>query len=78
MVIKTNDRAIIISQSNNCWFCKRYSKLIPQILLKTSSTSVTQNWFHKCYSVVSDLRLETKGSRFESGFWLCAEVSSLH
>ena len=27
--------------------------------------------------VVSDLRLETKGSRFESGCQLCAEVSSL-
>ena len=27
--------------------------------------------------VVSDLRSETKGSRFESGCWLCAEVSSL-
>ena len=27
--------------------------------------------------VVSDLRYETKGSRFESGFYLCAEVSSL-
>ena len=26
--------------------------------------------------VVSDLRPETKGSRFESGCWLCAEVSS--
>ena len=28
-------------------------------------------------SVVSDLRSETKGSRFESGCQLCAEVSSL-
>ena len=28
--------------------------------------------------VVSDLRLESKGSRFESGYQLCAEVSSLH
>ena len=27
--------------------------------------------------VVSDLRSETKGSRFESGCQLCAEVSSL-
>ena len=27
--------------------------------------------------VVSDLRSETKGSRFESGCYLCAEVSSL-
>ena len=27
--------------------------------------------------VVSDLHSETKGSRFESGCWLCAEVSSL-
>ena len=27
--------------------------------------------------VVGDLRSETKGSRFESGCWLCAEVSSL-
>ena len=27
--------------------------------------------------VVSDLRSETKGSRFESGSWLCAQVSSL-
>ena len=27
--------------------------------------------------VVSDLHLETKGSRFGSGCWLCAEVSSL-
>ena len=27
--------------------------------------------------VVSDLRSETKGSRFEPGCWLCAEVSSL-
>ena len=26
--------------------------------------------------VVSDLRSEAKGSRFESGCWLCAEVSS--
>ena len=26
--------------------------------------------------VVSDLRVETKGSRFESGCYLCAEVSS--
>ena len=26
--------------------------------------------------VVSDLRSETKGSRFEFGCWLCAEVSS--
>ena len=28
--------------------------------------------------VVSDLHLESKGSRFESGYQLCAEVSSLH
>ena len=27
--------------------------------------------------VISDLRSETKGSRFESGCYLCAEVSSL-
>ena len=27
--------------------------------------------------VVSDLRSETKGSRFESSCYLCAEVSSL-
>ena len=27
--------------------------------------------------VVSDLGSETTGSRFESGCWLCAEVSSL-
>ena len=27
--------------------------------------------------VVSDLRSETKGSRFESGCYLCEEVSSL-
>ena len=38
-------------------FKKRYSKLVPQTLLKTGSTnvthgftSVTQNWFHKRYS----------------------------
>ena len=30
-----------------------------------------------CSLVVSDLRSETKGSRFESGCQLCAEVSSL-
>ena len=30
-----------------------------------------------CSLVVSDLRSETKGSRFESGCYLCAEVSSL-
>ena len=29
------------------------------------------------YVMVSDLRSETKGSRFESGCYLCAEVSSL-
>ena len=28
-------------------------------------------------SVVSDLRSETKGSRFEAGCCLCAEISSL-
>ena len=27
--------------------------------------------------VVSDLRSETKGSRYEPGYYLCAEVSSL-
>ena len=27
--------------------------------------------------MVRDLRLEIKGSRLESGCWLCAEVSSL-
>ena len=31
------------------WFHKRYSKLVPQTLLKIGSTSVTKNWFHKCY-----------------------------
>ena len=30
-----------------------------------------------CNLVVSDLGLETKGSRLESGCYLCAEVSSL-
>ena len=30
-----------------------------------------------CSLVVSDLHLETKGSQLESGYWLCAEVSSL-
>ena len=38
------------------------------------------NEIHLLYQsslVVSDLRSETKGSRFESGCQLCAEVSSL-
>ena len=31
-------------------FKKRYSKLVPETLLKIGHTNVTQNWLHKCHS----------------------------
>ena len=36
-----------------------------------------RRYWKSSWLVVSDLRSETKGSRFESGCQLCAEVSSL-
>ena len=49
---------------------------------KNSRTSVPTSLYHYHYSrahslVVSNLRSETNCSRFESGYYLCAEVSFL-
>ena len=39
--------------------CFFYSNLVPQVLLKTSSTNVTYDWFHKRYSkLLSQVLLE--------------------
>ena len=54
------------SQENTC------AKVSFLIKLKASACNLRARSL-----VVSDLRSETKGSRFESGCQLCAEVSSL-
>ena len=70
----------VMSKLNNMiyWFIS----LRQQLTFVTISLYNFNNVFMKLcltvrYFVVSDLRSETKGSRFESGCQLCAEVRSL-
>ena len=51
------------------WFHKRYSKLVPQTLLKTGSTNITQNWFHKRYSKLVPQTLLKIGSTSATQNW---------
>ena len=46
-------------------------------LSKTQLSKMVHSGGFLNFLVVSDLRSETKGSRFDSGCYLCAEVSSL-
>ena len=62
---------------------KRELRLVGKIIScwQVQSPMLTLN-YAQCFKLrskclKSDLRLETKGSQFVSGYWLCAEVSSL-
>ena len=59
----------------NFWELQYFSNCLKSVRVRGFAGRVVK-WFRVRSLVVSDLRLETKGSRFKSGCWLCEEVGS--